>query len=80
MFALPVVLAGAIASTPMNADVPGGLYMRSDGVGKMVPVPHEVAHRGSFIEMYSPKSESWSTVTSMNYGFVQFVCNVKRTF
>lgn len=54
MFALPVVLAGAIASTPMNADVPGGLYMRSDGVGKMVPVPHEVAHRGSFIEMYSP--------------------------
>ena len=49
--------AAALASTPMNGDAPGGLYFRSateKGAGTMEPVPHDIAHPGSYFEAYSP--------------------------
>ena len=54
------LLAAAVvggAAAQMNGDAPGGLYHRSAperGVGTMLPVPHNVAHRGEYIDAYSP--------------------------
>ena len=51
------MLWAATASAQMNGDAPGGLYHRSapeQGLGTMLPVIHEVAHRGEFFDAYSP--------------------------
>ena len=56
LLAAPALLA-SLASTPMNGDAPGGLYFRSateKGAGTMERVPHDIAHRGSYFEAYSP--------------------------
>jgi hypothetical protein len=55
----PALLASSalLASAQMNGDAPGGLYHRSapeKGLGQMLPVPHAVAHPGSFVDAYSP--------------------------
>ena len=54
MMLAAATVGAALASTPMNRDTPGGLYLRSAGPGVTAPVPHEVAHRGEYFEAYSP--------------------------
>ena len=46
-----------VALAQMNSDAPTGLYHRSaveKGLGTMEVVPHSVAHRGEYVDAYSP--------------------------